>query len=329
MTQKIIRVITDKSDDYIRIEFMVSNVCNYKCWYCDPHAYGGDFRWTKDTDKLIENFKHLLDFYKLKGRKTVELNLLGGEPTLWPDLGKFITELRKDRNIAVTITTNGSRTLRWWDEHAKLFDKVLFSYHPTFADSDHYIKVVDLVFEKGVPCNALIMMDPLHWDKSVAMIEKCKKESKKSWFISAMEVHSNISYTDEQKDFFKKHDKRSPNIFRILRDEFYSIFRTTSPKVVLDNGKTKKIPRNWISVNGLNHFEGWMCNIGIENINIQKDGIITGTCMEKPFGEDFYYNIYDPEFTKKFSPNLKPVPCTKKGCYCQPEMLMNKFKPLD
>ena len=72
-----------------------------------------------------------------------------------------------------------------------------------------------------------------------------------------------------------------------------------------------------------------MCNIGIENINIQKDGIITGTCMEKPFGKDFYYNIYDSEFIKNFNPDLKPVKCTKTGCYCQPEMLMNKFKPQD
>ena len=326
MTQEIIRVISDKPDDYIRIEFMVSNVCNYKCWYCDPHAYGGDFRWTKDTDLLIENFKHLLDFYKQNGRKTVELNLLGGEPTLWPDLRKFITALREDRDISVTVTTNGSRTLRWWDKNAELFDKILFSYHPTFADNKHYINVVDLVFEKGVPCNALIMMDPKHWDKSVAMVEQCKKESKHSWFVSLMEVHSEIPYTEDQKKVFENHSVRRPNIFRAIKDEFFTIFRTTSPKVVFADGKKKSIERNWISVNGLNNFKGWMCNIGIENINIQKDGIITGTCMEIPYGEDSYYNIYDSDFTSKFSPELKPVLCTKTGCYCQPEMLMNKFK---
>jgi organic radical activating enzyme len=305
---------------------MVSNVCNYKCWYCDPHAYGGDFRWTKNTDLLIKNFTHLLEYYKSQGKKTVELNLLGGEPTLWPDIEKFITALRKDRDISVTITTNGSRTVRWWKENAKLFDKVLFSYHPSFANDEHYINVVDTVFEMGVPCNALIMMDPKSWDKSIEMINKCKTQSKHNWFVSAMEVHSQIKYTQEQREFFKNHDKRRPNIFRILKDEFFNI-SMPSPKVVFENGKTKKINRNWISVNNLNNFKGWMCNIGIENINIQKDGIITGTCMEIPYGLDYYYNIYDENFAEKFKPSLVPVKCTKTGCYCQPEMLMNKFDP--
>jgi MoaA/NifB/PqqE/SkfB family radical SAM enzyme len=327
MTEKIIRVITDKPADYFRIEYMVSNVCNYKCWYCSPHAYQGDFRWTKDTDLLIKNFIHLLNYYKSQGKTKFELNLLGGEPTLWPDLEKFITALRKDRDISITVTTNGSRTLRWWDKHAELFDKILFSYHPSFANNEHYIQVLDLVYEKGVPCNALIMMDPKNWDKSLEMVQQCKEQSKHPWFVSLMEVHSDVPYTLEQKKVFKDHNVRRPNLFRALKDEFFTVFRTSSPKVVLANGKKKSIERNWISVNNLNNFKGWMCNIGIENINIQKDGIITGTCMEIPYGEDFYYNIHDEKFTEKFNPELKPVMCTKTGCYCQPEMLMTKWKP--
>lgn len=324
---EIIRVINDKPDHHIRIEFMVSNVCNYQCRYCDPHAYGGDFRWTNDTDLLIKNFKHLLKFYKDNGKRSAEINLLGGEPTLWPDLGKFVKSLKDEFDIAVTMTSNGSRTIRWWKANAKLFDKIMFSYQPEFADRDHYINVVDTVFAMGIPCNALIMMDPANWETSVSMVEKCKAESKENWFISAMEVHSEIKYTEEQKNYFEKHDKRRPNIFRILKDEMHQLIMP-SPKVVLANGKTKKIDRNWISVNGLNNFEGWMCNIGIENINIQKDGIITGTCLEIPFGEENYYNIYDKDFSKNFNPTLQPVKCTKTGCYCQPEMLMNKFKPV-
>lgn len=325
---EIIRVISDKPKTYFRIEFMVSNVCNYKCWYCDPHAYGGDFRWTRDTDLLIRNFKHLLAHYKSQGKEQFELNLLGGEPSMWPDIGKFIRAIKEDFNIAITMTSNGSRTIRWWKEHAKLFDKILFSYQPEFADPAHYIEVVDTVFGMGVPCNALIMMDPKNWDTSVAMVERCKNESKHNWFVSAMEVHSDVKYTEEQREYFKRHDKRRPSWWRIIKDEFYTMM-LPSPKVVTADGKTQKIERNWISVNSLNNFNGWMCNIGMENINIQKDGIITGTCLEIPFGETNYYNIYDRNFVDNFSPELKPVKCTKTGCYCQPEMLMNKFKPLD
>ena len=69
-----------------------------------------------------------------------------------------------------------------------------------------------------------------------------------------------------------------------------------------------------------------MLNIGLENINIQKDGRITGTCGNFVYGEQHHYNLYDPKFTEIFNPQLVPSLCTKTGCWCQPEMLMTKWK---
>jgi MoaA/NifB/PqqE/SkfB family radical SAM enzyme len=327
MTKKIIKVVNDKPNNFTRIEFMVSNVCNYRCWYCSPHAYAGDYRWNKDTNMLIKHFSHLLDFYIANGREVFELNLLGGEPTLWPDLTKFVKSLKEKYNIKVTITTNGSRTLRYWEENCTYFDKLLFSCHPEYVDIDHFINVIDLCFSKGVPVNALIMMDPTNWDKCVSIVNDCNTKSKEKWFISVMEVHSNIQYTREQIEFLKKPTKRMPRLYRLVKDEIVKgIAPFARPKVFFEDGTKKTIERNWISLNNLNYFKGWSCNIGIENINIQKDGLITGTCMEKPFQENVYYNIFDPEFTTKFNPKLIPTICTKEGCFCQPEMLMNKSK---
>lgn len=327
MTDEIVQVISDKPNDYVRIEFMVSNVCNYSCWYCNPADHIGDHRWTNNLDLLLKNFEHLLDFYKINGKKKIELNLLGGEPTLWPNLIKFVTKLKQGRDLKVTMTSNGSRTRQWWDKNSAVFNKILFSYHPSFTNNKHFIDIVDLVYSKGIPCNALIMMDPKYWNESMAMVEECNASSKYSWFITLCEVHSALPYTKKQKEIISQHCVRKPNLFRLLKDEFYTIIKTKKPKVVFKSGEEKKITPNWISLNKLNNFQGWMCNIGIENINIKMDGSITGTCLEVPFGEDNFYNIYDTNFTKNFAPRLKPTMCTKKGCYCQPEILMNKFKP--
>lgn len=320
------RVVSDKPKNYLRIEFMVSNVCNYKCWYCGPHANAGDFKWTNNLPLLIGNFKHLIEYYKSNGKTEFELTMLGGEPTLWRDLKRFVTEIKEDTQLRLIMTTNASRTIRWWKEHAPLFDKIQFSYHPSYANQKHYIEVVDTVYELGISCNALIEMDPKNWNVSMEMIEKCKKESKYPWSISAMEIHSEIEYTDSQKEFFKNHIKRYPDIERILRDEKHNMNRP-KPRVIFEDNSELEIKRNWISVNNLNNFKGWICDLGIENINIQKDGIITGTCGEKLFGLDFYFNIYDENFKDTFKPILKPVVCSKSKCFCQPEMLMNKFKP--
>lgn len=323
--KEIIRIETMEPKNRLRIEFMIGNYCNYKCWYCGPYANGGDTRWHKDYDELLKNFKHLLDFYVRNGRDKFEVNLLGGEPTLWPDVARFSKDLKSEYNVKITVSSNASRTLRWWDENATAFDKILFSYHhKEVNDINQYIDVLDLVYSKGVPINALILIDPTAYEECVQAIEIMKQRSKHPWFISAMEVHP-PQYTGNQRDIFKDHVKRRPPMWRVFKDEYENILKGKT-KVIYDDGSKKRVNRNFFSVNDLNNFEGWMCNIGIENINIQKDGKITGTCGNLLYGEDKFYNLYDSNFTENFNPSLVPSLCTKNKCWCQPEMLMTKWK---
>jgi MoaA/NifB/PqqE/SkfB family radical SAM enzyme len=324
MSKEIVKIETMEPKNRLRIEFMVGNYCNYKCWYCGPYANGGDTRWHHDYNELLKNFKYLLDFYIQNGRNKFEINILGGEPSLWPDVAKFARDIKKDYNAKITMSSNASRSLRWWEENATAFDKILFSYHHKEADIDHYIKVLDLVYDKKVPLNALILMDPTVWDECVEAIETLKIKSKNPWFICAMEVHP-PQYTSEQREIFKKHVKRRPPIWRILKDE-YENFLKGKTTVIYNDGSKGKVERNIFSTNDLNYFQGWMCNIGIENINIQKDGKITGTCGNLVYNKDKFYNLYDPKFTENFKPNLEPTMCTKLRCWCQPEMLMTKWK---
>ena len=319
---EIVQVLTDKKQDHLRIEYMVGNYCNYKCWYFGPHANGGTHRWHKDVDFLLDNFRHLFDYYIKHGKTNFELNYVGGEPALWPEIGKFTKALKKDYDVFVTMTTNGSRTLRWWEQNAHHFDKIRFSCHPEFVDIDHYIKVLDLVYSKGIGMNALILMDPTNWDKSVELIERCKT-SKYPWFINAMEVFSQHQYTEEQRKYISKNIKRRAPIWWIMKHE--NIF-SSSPKVKYENGKTKKINRNYLSLNDKNYFKGWVCNLGLESINIQKDGRIAGACHNKLFGMRDYYNIYDINFKEKFNPRLIPAVCEMDRCWCQPEQLLTKSK---
>lgn len=322
--KEIIRIETMEAKNRLRIEFMVGNYCNYQCWYCGPYANGGDVRWPNDYDALLKNFRHLLDFYVANGRDKFEINVLGGEPALWPNVAKFARDIKANYNAKLTMSSNASRTIRWWEKNADAFDKILFSYHHKEADIEHYIKVLDTVYDKGVPLNGLILMDPTVWDECVDAIEIMKRKSRNPWFICAMEVHP-PQYTPEQREIFKKHVKRRPPVWRVVKDEWEN-FTKVKTKVIHSDGSKKRVERNYFSTNDLNEFEGWMCNIGIENINIQKDGKITGTCGNLLYGEDKFYNLYDPKFTETFEPKLVPSVCTIHKCWCQPEMLMTKWK---
>ena len=321
--KNLIKIETMESSNRLRIEFMIGNYCNFKCAYCGPYANGGDTRWPTDYPALIDSFKHLLNFYVRNGRDKFEINLLGGEPTLWPKVADFARDLKQLYNVKITMTTNGSRTIRWWEKNATAFDKVLFSYHPGQADLAHYINVIDTVYNLGIPVNSLVMMYPTLWDDCIDAIEQMK-QSNNPWFICAMEVHP-PKYTLEQREIFKKHVKRRPPLWRVIKDEHENIFKGKT-KAKFSDGSEKRVERNYFSTNDITNFEGWMCNIGIETINIQKDGKITGTCGNRIFDEDNFYNIYDPEFTKVFNPKLVPTLCHSKVCWCQPEMLMTKWK---
>lgn len=322
--KKIIKIETMEPKNRLRIEYMAGNFCNYKCSYCGPDANGGNVSWPKDFDMLVKHFRHLLDFYVRNGRDKFEINILGGEPSMWPDIVKFARIMKSEYNTKITMTTNGSRTLRWWEENADAFDKILFSYHHKEATLDHFINVLDIVYDKGVPLNALVLMDPNYWDEIVTAIETMKTTSRNSWFICAMEVHP-PRYTEEQREIFKKHVKRMPPIFRLVKDEYENILKGKT-KVIFDDGSKEKVERNYFSINDLNNFEGWMCNVGIESINIKADGKLTGTCNNRLFDENIFYNLYDPKFTEKFNPQLVPTVCEKSKCWCQPEMLMTKWK---
>ena len=91
----ITQVYNPQPKDVLRLEFMIGNTCNYSCWYCFEGSHEGTHRWTNDLDQLVANFVHLFDRYKAIGKRKLELHIVGGEPTLWPQLGEFVEEIRK------------------------------------------------------------------------------------------------------------------------------------------------------------------------------------------------------------------------------------------
>jgi hypothetical protein len=317
----ITQVYNPQPKDVLRVEFMIGNTCNYKCWYCFEGSHEGTHRWTNDLEQLVANFVHLFDRYKTIGKRKLELHIVGGEPTLWPQLGEFVEKIRDQIPSHISISSNGSRALRWWEQYAHVFDKILLSCHHQQVQVEDFIKVADMCHKKGRSPTVMMLMDPTAWQKCLDLIEKLKT-SRYRWFIVAMEVmHKTIKFTDKQKAFVSKPIKRMPNIWTLLRQ---SKHMKGSPKVKFEDGSIKSVNRNWIVLNKQNDFYGWMCNIGVDSMMIDPAGIITSACRTKLFEQ---YNIYDKDFVKKFNPNIKPKICDKKNtCMCQPESLLDKFK---
>lgn len=307
--------------DTMRFELFLSDYCNYQCWYCSDEFHSKTVQWPS-LDPLLSNFLHLLDYYKSAGKKKFIIHIGGGEPTLWPNLVDFVKAVKEHSNCIVSLTSNGSRTLRWWEENSQHFDHISISVHHERADPEHIAQVGDIIYKSKVPLWSSVLMDPKEWDKCMGII-KTLKSSKYKWSISATQIHHHtINYSEEQKKFLENKSCRGNSIYY----EFFINRRVPRyPKpTIFYQGAKKKVSEHWLLLNGYNNFKGWLCNVGVDTAFINRDGNLKGSCGNTLYGKDFYFNIFDSKFKEVFHPDIKPVICEMNTCICQPEVNCNK-----
>jgi len=312
------------SDKRIRIEYMLGNLCNHKCSYCFPGSNEGDYPWP-DKEIVKRNLGHLLSKYRENGRTRPILYLIGGEPTLWRDLPEVCDFFRKKFNCEIRISTNGSKSRRWWKEYCRYFDQIEISIHHEFANIEHLKKVGDILYEHDVFFVTNVLMDHRSFDKCKQIIEDLKT-SKYDWPILAKVVHFNgkTFYNDDQKVYLEERIRRYPN------EEWYNKVgpvEITKLFITLEDDTVKESEGDqWISINNLNYFKGFKCNIGLEQVKIFQNGEITANCRDKIFGYPAPFNLYDENFKDNFNPKFKPITCTKDICSCKSEIAVTKWK---
>ena len=314
------QVIEGRDSNVLTIEYMLGNLCNYRCSYCFPGSHEGNHPWP-DTDLLIKNITHLFEVYKKAGKNKFELYLIGGEPTLWKDLEKFCFFLKSNYDVIIRISTNGYRKPDWWKEYGKLFDAVEISVHHEFADPAHIIQVCDVLYKHKTNVVANVLMDPSYFDKCVDILNKLKASTKR-WPIIAKWIHlvnGETKYTDEQKKYLKNPLKRYPNLFWWFSLKHNERYKTW----VIEDGKKKRVSDNYFIINNKNKFFGWSCNLGVDHIMINPIGIISGNCGQQLFDKPDY-NFYDIDFASKFDPTIQPVICNRLSCNCGFETNVSK-----
>jgi molybdenum cofactor biosynthesis enzyme MoaA len=309
--------------ELLRIEFMLGNLCNYRCSYCFPGSNEGDLPWA-EPEIVIKHFDHMLRHYIKNGKTKFSMYLIGGETTLWRGMEEFCTHVKKNFDIYIQVSTNATRSVRWWKENGTLFDHVAISVHSEEADPDHIIQVADALFELGIFVNADVLMAPDNFDKCKENLEKLKS-SKHPWPIVTKPVYykGKHQYDDHtQLEFLEQPYKRIPPM-----DWYHKTHKKPPTQTVLkyQDGKIETLEGDgYLIANDLNHFYGWKCNIGVDTVKIFADGKITGNCQHKLYGMDEYYNLYDPNFVEKYAPNIVPVTCSKILCPCAPETITHK-----
>lgn len=308
--------------DTVRIDLTLSNICNHKCWYCFPGYNDGSIKWP-EFDLFVTNLSHLLDYYlEHTSKKRFDFHIMGGEVTHWKRFFDLIVFFKDRYDCIFTLTTNGSKDLEWWSKAADYLDYVTISTHHEFASPTHLRDVADLLYEKNVIVNTVVLMDPFAWDKCMDIIA-FYKQSKHRWSIRYLEIieQPTVKYTPEQVAVLKTLRARGPNWWWFFKnnksykskvkvvDQFYKTHRVSDEKIVLER---------------MNNFKGWECNLGVDWIAVKMDGTISGICGNGLFANVEKFNIYTDNFTELFKPNIVPTICQQSNCWCMFEANSNK-----
>jgi organic radical activating enzyme len=325
-SRKIIKIHDNRDSNLLRVEWIIGNLCNRKCWYCFPGSNSGTIPCPTDIDLLKENLSALFDNYLKIGKDQFEILISGGEPTLWKELPEILEYLRSRYNIVIRTLTNGYRKLEWWEQNHKMFDHVEISVHNESADIDHLINVADYLFESETMVVANVLMDPKNFDICKNIVEKLKT-SKHPWPVIAKTVFFEgvTNYTEEQKLYFKEKVKHRIPDKELVRKFWKGKLEENRYWATYSDGEIFEIPHErWLMLQNLNHFYGWKCNLGVDCLQIMPDGFLTGNCLQPMYGRDEHYSILDSEFKNKFTPTIKPVICKQLICKCTTDINLPK-----
>ena len=293
----------------MNIEWVVSNVCNYSCSYCVEDLYGGS-SGQPDHEKALKFFDYLHKEI-VSGPKL--LNLTGGEPTVWPKLIPFIKGL--DKSYFTQLTTNGSRTVKWWSRLLDNYDnlaRVAISTHLEFAKIEHILQVSKLLHDK-TSLTILLLADR----KNFHLVKKYApmfKDINCSVYVKPIRGLDGLAqdYTDEEQDFIKNFKQTQKN---------GSDLKGIPTHLVIDGvPKSYSYGLELISKN-LHSFKGWKCSLGKSRLVIWHDGSISlaqcGTAKRMKIGTIWDENIQIP---------TEPVTCDTDYCTCLPDIRIPKWR---
>lgn len=306
--------------DFLSVYWKLTDYCNFSCSYCPSYLHAGDYAAARKpgypTDsEIMACVDTLKDIASTSGKKVI-VSIAGGEPTTHTMLEYIIDQLAP--LCAVTIVTNGSRPVAWWDKLAKLPNAVTISLHPEFTKMDKISQLADYLISKKVCVYFNLSCDPKHWTDVINMYNALSADLKKLVKPKVLQktnksntsLEHTLEYTKEQWDWINTTWQKHEIKFEL------SDIRLDTRVVFADDQESRLSAVNFYE-NDLNAHLGWRCAAGSESISISYDGYVTAAiCSIRRLGRlDDFRLLTDLLF------------CTRRRCACPADHMLTKISP--
>jgi hypothetical protein len=303
----------ERVPDTFHIYWTLTDFCNFRCNYCPTILHSGDFHNGRKagfpSDDNIRTFLDNLEHKWLQGKK-LYLGLGGGEPTLHPMFAEIVE--RCEPLGAVSITTNGTRPIEWWQSLKVLPTQITISLHPEFTKIKKINEVALYLISKGVSVQFNLSMDPSNWEEVKQTYDGIDDSIRDKVLPKVLNYigpgsRQNYDYSQEQQSWMNLiHPKnRNFGLTRIWPTAYY------------EDGTSKVLPSlHQLTITNQNVFTGWECEAGKFSINVHFDGNVwSSICKIKKLGR-----------IESFVPLTEPIICTLRACTCPGDLVSSKRK---
>ena len=265
------------------VDWRLGNTCNYKCTYCPPLENSGSFPWL-DLDTYIKTQNIIIEGYRELGKST-SFAYTGGEPTVYKNFPNLL-ENGKKQGAFNWVYTNGSRTVRYWNDIKSVLDMACISYHAEYDNVDHIIEVVENI-KRDVYLSVNVVMHPLYLDRCFNFLDKFRAahpevtlDTKIVRVLHGDDLDPRYRKEDVQRVLsYKQTLSKKPG--QVVNKPFLG--KSVTMKLVEPNKEPKLISCQEEILkgsNGYNNFDGWECYIGVESLMIDFDGkVYKGYCQ--------------------------------------------------
>lgn len=263
-----------KQFEEINIQWAITRKCNFCCDFCGVYDNNQKELSLEDNMKIIEK---IFNIYPSK-KKTIVV--IGGEPTLYNEYEKILSELiiHKNKEDVICLFSNGSENIKKFQNNIHLYEHVipLFTFHTNNKYGDNALKEkLDILYQNNISFKVNMMIMPNNLEIVKSFYKSVEKYHHDNFIFECVPIEQFNS------EFLKLNDYVSfcqyvnnKNSVESFMDVFYQIYDTETKQENIETytqSQLKLLSKEYFK------FIGYRC-FSRYRLSIDCDGLLYDFC---------------------------------------------------